>query len=1026
MDLKKLPFLPLHYFYVLFGKFQKGLFLFLFACVLGAGLWTLGGALWPEYFSLDLIEVTNTEVEKVPLETIQHNYRSFDFSLHAFRQWVNFTASPILPKAGGVFAFIFLQIIAWAALLSAASEIKSRWSYFFYFLYAIFLFSTDLFSYLIPQETLLKNLGNMEFMARSVKFLLALPPLILAFCFQLNILRWKLPWRLLIFTAWNLLLFSFPYFQGGWHTLHQITVQGYGYNFILTLLFLFFLGKEPTKILFASATNRPQRSSRIDYRIILGFCLVLLIIETFWLLEYVNFGILPNLKLGFRPIYLLVFSAILMVFTSQNHFHQVKDLFNTQHTYTFILLSWALIVLSFMGFQYSLGDPLLKFTIERAAVIFFLSMGLIHTLFVFSNHLPLLKEKINLYYLMANRGEKGKFDYYLIWTVGLVSIISAGGFENWKSWELFQHSYYISAGDQHLLRGESDQAQSFYELARGNSQISPKGNYNLASILVGNPYKTADAVRFYQDATRFIEFPYARINSAALLALNGQRADARTVLKDARNPDPYIENNLALLYLQDGLVDSAIVHFKEALRVNPELAAVHSNLSLTYLDQDFLNEAQQFIEAASESSIASQASRTNRLFFQLKHPELYLTPLVSKEENDLFFKYNQTLVELQSQPDSFDTQKIKGLLAESEMQSPELLLLDGIRLFRQDSIKYAMTRIDFINETYPNYAGEANYAMAISFYQQGVPEMALSYFKAAAKAGFVKANLHAAQMEIELGRADTANAHLSLLSVTHEELYEEVAKERAMLLLPYVQNDVFISKMANLEAFTFHDNILLGIYADSLNQYITALNAFRRAQQLDSMHIAPYLELGKIYNKYADSLAINNLEAGLQLTAGEAPQLLLELARAYLLQKQPEKAREIFEKIPPDTGMELEKLRFSGELALAQGDSAKAIEAFATLHVQHTLDKKAILQLSKIFRHQENYEAGNALITEALENNTENAEYWYYYAVFSKAWNLAEDAGFGAVKAIELSYLPKRKKEIQQEFSKEIRLVTSQ
>ncbi len=1026
MDLKKLPFLPLHYFYVLFEKFQKGLFIFLLACVLGAGIWTLVGAIWPEYTALELIEIPQTDVEKVPLHQVEHNYRSFDFSINAFRQWVTFSASPILPKASGIIIFSLLQIIGWSVWLAAASEIQSRGSYVFYILYALFLYASNLFSFLIPDEVLLNSLGNIEFLARTVKFLLALPPLILAYCFQLKIISGKFSLRLLLFIAWHLALFAFPYFLGGWQALHEISVQEYGFHFLFALLFLFFIGKEPTKILFAAATNRKQRNTRVDYRLIIGFCLILLVVEFFWLIEYVNFGLLKDVKLGFRPIYLLVLSAILMVFTSQNHYHQVKGIFSTQANFTFLLLSWTIIVLSFIGYQYSLGDPLFKFTLERAAVIFFLSMGLFHTLFVLSNHLPLLKGKVNLYYIMTHRGPKGKFDYYVIWTAGIVSIISAGGYENWKSWDLFQHSYYVNAGDQELIQGKSNEAQEYYLLARGNSQVSPKANYNLASILLANPYKTADAVQYYQDASRIIDFPYARINAASLLALNSQVRDARTILQGARENNPYVENNLAILFLQEEQVDSAIVHFKKALLANPEISAIYSNLGMTYLDEEFLTEAQQFIQAANESSIESTSSRTNQLFFQLKHPDLYFLPLADQPIDDLFFSYNKVLNKLKNAPSQFDTKEIRGLLEESQLQSPELLLLDGIRLFYQDSIKYATTRIDFINSNYPSHAADANYLLALGFYERGVPEMALKYFNRAGEAGFAKAYLHAAQMEIELGRADSANVHLSYLSVTEEELYEEIAKERAMLLLPYVQNDVFASKMANLDELSFQENILLGMYSDSLNQYITALNAFRNAQQIDSAHIAPYLELGRIYNKYQDSLAINNLEAGLQLTDANDPDLLLELSRAYLLQKQMNKAEELFQTLPVDTSLNIERLRLTGELALAKGDTVAAIKSFATIHGEDKLDQKAILELCKIFAMQKNYDAGNALITEALEDNTENAEFWYFYAVFSKAWDLEEDTGFGAMKALELTYSSDRKKEISKEFSKEIRILRSQ
>ncbi|MEM7383804.1 MAG: hypothetical protein AAF514_02570, partial [Verrucomicrobiota bacterium] len=69
---------------------------------------------------------------------------------------------------------------------------------------------------------------------------------------------------------------------------------------------------------------------------------------------------------------------------------------------------------------------------------------------------------------------------------------------------------------------------------------------------------------------------------------------------------------------------------------------------------------------------------------------------------------------------------------------------------------------------------------------------------------------------------------------------------------------------------------------------------------------------------------------------------------------------------------------------------------------------------------------GNLLITSALEYNTENSKLWYFYAIFSRRWNLLEDAGFGALKAIELEYNPKQKSAIRKEFAREIQLVTTQ
>jgi len=92
----------------------------------------------------------------------------------------------------------------------------------------------------------------------------------------------------------------------------------------------------------------------------------------------------------------------------------------------------------------------------------------------------------------------------------------------------------------------------------------------------------------------------------------------------------------------------------------------------------------------------------------------------------------------------------------------------------------------------------------------------------------------------------------------------------------------------------------------------------------------------------------------------------------------------------------------------------------ATAYDLQPLDQEVIASLCQIYRSQKNTDAGNQLITTALSLNTENADFWYYYAVFSAAWGQTRDAGYGALRAIELTDDAAFKREIQEEFQNEI------
>ncbi|MCB0837805.1 MAG: tetratricopeptide repeat protein [Bacteroidetes bacterium] len=1013
MDLKRLPYLPLHFFYYQFSDAKKRMFLILLGFLLITGAMISFAYFNPYFWSLDIKEVADTSVEEVVVGQVEHNYRTFDLSLNAFRQWINYSAGPLLPAAFPLIVFFFMQIAGWSGLIATATEIKSRWIYFFYFLFILFIHFTDVAVIILPDSV---------WGARLLEFGIILGFLGMAHVFQMNILRWNVWSRFLVFTGISLIVFGIPFFRNGWEIWHKMSGELYTYLIILTILFLYFIGKEPTNLLVFSATNRQVPQTRLHPRLLLILMIVYLLVVFVMLDEYLNFGLLP-FSLGLKPTYLIIISLIFTAFTSQNHYHQVKTIFFSLSSFTFSILSWAIIVGSFIFFNYSVGDEIFILAIERIAITFFFAIGLIHTIFVWGNHRELLAKRVNLYYLMT---QGPRVNFYVVWLVGLVAMLAAEGREGWKSINLLSHTLANHQADQAMLTGDGERATEAYRIASLQSPGSIKANFNLASLYVGVPDKLADAVFHYQQATSVRDFPPARINAASLFAFNNQAKEAQQVLEAGlkkESPDPYLVNNLGMMYLNSGSPDSAIVFLKRALLADLNIAAIYSNLAFIYHDHNRPEQARKFFDLAIKARKQDDATKANYLFYKLASGQSQESHQFEKAA-DYFTSYNQILHQFAGGMDQVDRVKLQSLIQDD--QSPDASILNAYLRFQQDSIVHAVSTVNYLLKSYPAYGAKASYLIATAFYQRNVPEMAREYFRKAGEAGKPIGFLDEARMDIDLGRADTANLKLSFFRAEHEEYWEATSKELAMLLKAYGQ-DVYAQTEWDVNALSFNEKVRIGKYADSLNHFVNALEAFRAVQMMDSGSVVPYLELGKIYNKYRDTLAIENLSYGLQLIDSVHPELNIELARAQLYAGNTDLAENTLNRVSDEKPSIAEKrLKVKAELALAKQDTSQAIVLLDSLVKKNIMATEAIIDLANLYHETGNNDAGNLLITQALEINQENADLWYYYAVFSKSWSLFEDAGYGALKAISLTDDPRAKREINAEFAEEIKIVTTQ
>lgn len=1020
MDFKRLPFLPLHFFYFELGHDVKRWFWVALTTVVlaaGFGFFAIEN---PTYWSLEVQEVGDFQEDVVNLSEVSKDYRTYAFSAHAYTQDVSFSAGAVLADEIPTYLFWLLQLLGWTFVLTATSLIRSRWSFLFYFIFILFIHFSGLGGLLIPAL----GEGPLTYLA---DFLVVLPFLGLAYAFQINALKWRFSARFIVFF---LLLgggFLGVWLQHGWIGLHELATESYFVQVFLAIPFLFFISKEPTNFFMALANNRREPKHRLG----LGAILAIYIVWAFALFilvnEYFGLSFLPEgFSWGLKASHMMLFASIITVFTAQNHFHYVKTAFTSNMVYSFLLMGGAIICMSHIGLMGSQGDVSYIDSWDRLGAIFLFFVGIGHIAFILLNHWSLIREKTNLYFLLTM---STRYRFMIVWVLGLIGVVIMEGRTSWSMEHRVKHSYAMQHGDlaqltlmenpelsieeKQRLESKRNNAYKFasFEVVNSPKAYHNRAFYNLTSIDLLN-----ETINLYNQAS---SFPYATLNAANLYLVRQRPDMARDLLKKAWKQDrnPLLANNLGVLYAQDAEPDSAIKYYQEALLSDLNLSSAYSNLAHVYERYERPQEAEAFLTAAVTLKKPSDAALSNAIAYELKHG-LTVSPSeidLNKASYSLKFNY---LLRLLASGEKEEARKLIKTFKQEEI-SADAMILDAYLMFQQDSIEYAISKFEYVDQVFVGKQAESYYALALAYLERGVPEMAKLYFQKAGVEGMPEGYLYAAQMEMAMGQLDTAYAHLSKVRVDSEELWDETSKEIATLfLIVSFDNPVYAQTEFDLSKLTQEDFIRIGVLADSIHTYIPALENFRQAITLDSLDHRPYLEMSRIYNQYRDPLAIVNLGYGLQVAPND-PEMLLELSKAYFIQGNIDSATHIFGRIPAASNL-LKQNTFKAKLALAQQDTTAALELLEAAYQQMPLDQEVITTLARVYLAQGNYDAGNYLIGSALGLNTEDPDIWYYYAVFSREWGQARDAGFGALRAIELAENPDRKREIQQEFQTEI------
>lgn len=1007
MDLNRPPFLSLNFFWRQYDAAQRGLFILLMAASIVAGAFFLFAYEAPTFWSLQMEEATVYTPTDVEVQTITENYRSYPLEMPVWEGLTNYVTLPLLPHKVPVLLFTLLQLLFWVGFLTALSYVQSNWIFGGLLLFAIHTHLSQATTMLIDGPV------GYAFELGVLLLLLGIP-----YAFTAGWIKAGLWPRFILILLMLGGLWGTVIGLHGWQAAHAMAANAYVSQVFWAGFIIFFFALGPMNAILAGATNRRQKAARLSYPVILGLMIVWLFSAAFLLNEYLQLPFLLKGLGGIKPTYILIPMAIAAPFLAQNHFHFARKAISSQFVYTILILCASIFMLSHGALQSALGDFSAVNGFDRfvAGAIFFVGLG--QLCYILVNHKELLQHRINLYFVIPY-GPRVRF--FFVWAIAFAGWLIVESLGIWSGARLLRHSQQVRLADQEVMEGNITDAVTRYRYACDQVQNSTKAHFNQGTLLLA-PSSTAES---YDDRARealttlakLPRFPYAGMAIANLWSITGRNTRARNTLRDQFKvmPNAYVAANLSASYFYDTLPDSVIVWAKRAITLDPNLSPVFSNLGLLYDIQGESDVAKSFFEASLETPEVGTASNVNALAWQLKH-RLALSGLTTPDSTSRpELQYNYLLNQMVQGNIDQDLSDKAAALADREPNESNYLLDSWLR-FSQGKYDEAVSRLAFVKSQLSSQdQGKTSLMLALAYLNAGVPEMARTHFTDAYYAGIPWAGLAKAHMDLDLGRPDSAQIDLSLLRVTNESLWNPASKELALLLL--AQNEpIYAGTEYDLSRLTAHDWVKAGQYADSIKQFIPALENFRNAIKLDSGSAAPYLEMARIYNRYNDSAAIENARYGLSLFPNNN-HLRVSLAKAYFNKNNLQQASTLLDSIK---GLIAEADIVRGEVLLAKGDTAGARSVWESLHAEKPLYQPAILKLAALYRAQNDLEAGHTLISEALDLNTENAEIWYYYAAFFKAWSQSVDAGNGALRAIDLSTSNKRRQAIQEEFAAEI------
>jgi len=958
--------------------------------------------LWGREFPFDLHStwtlVSDDSVSDVVVQTVHKNYREMNLLAQAFLPFVQPTPSSIQIPGLWVGILAFFIAVGWSSILAACTRVEGFWGYTGLFLFACHLFLSRFATVWAGEDFQLAASGALIIVA-----------LIPAYLIQIRTLKLNLAGSFVLFFVFQLILYGVTYGIGGQTGMHETVGSPLVALFVVFFFGLLLMSKDLSALIVFAATNSRNPKRRLGYGMILLLLFALFLVCLLVFLQAYEF--LPRDVFYIRPVWLLVPAALVTVFTTQNAYHQIRDLMPAPLSYCLLLMGMAQISLALLLSGWVFAEHSLSYQLDRLVATAFLGVSFFFLVYVFGNLRQPLRKKWNAYYILMF---SKVFRFEAIWIIALSMLILVEGMYSWRSYYALVGASINLFADLEIAADKHDQALLWYDQTIGLLPHDIKANYNAANLFLStgsfynDPSQARVIVKYLEAADHQGQFPMATASQALFLQLAQQSQSARQLLRKRleKLKHPQLEAQLAALYYNNAEPDSAILYIKRSLAAEPHQAELFVNLSQVYLAYGKPKESEKYLEAAAALAPGNPFVLQAQYFMDLEK-RTHKVDLKSVKPNLIpsHFAANHNLAWLlfrEGMIEEADT--LAGSLLQ-QSAPPDLYLLRMSAQAQLDSIDNAISRYYWIGSSYSNLKGMAAHMLAIFYYQKGLPEMSAFLFHEAVEAGMEVDRVNEALMWADLGMHDKAYEQLAICKADFPVLSKMLDHEMALIDFAHGTDTRFL--FWDFRDMTYDEAMRGGIYGrQANNNLVPALKFFQPFVDKDSSLTAPYVEIGRIFVNLKDyETGILQYQYGLQRDAKNLP-LRSELTRAYFMSGNTQSGDSMLNILKKEQPKARDVLMIEAERLTAKNQAQAALKIYEQVLSANRFDKEATLRAAELYDRTKAFEAGMKTLGVALDHNKKNPEIWYYYGKFTYAFGLDADGIEALKQAQQLAFTP--------------------
>ncbi len=664
---------------------------------------------------------TNASLEALPVTIDSFNRGLYTFRVEAESMFIKefFQASEVKVNLWAAQLYFSFSIIAYIVALAVITCLSRTW-YFVGMLVFIFLLST-------------LNLDLLQLFGQQNKYPVAVIIGLYAalsyyfFSFNKNAL---LGTKILIIAALTAAIAVVIYFQKSEvYPLLSIVNLGLTIPILLTVLFIIINSFEVVMLFLniTAGTSSGMDKSRLRNFVIISLLyisnLVLLLLKKMtivdWDLVYINMFLLQ------------LISSILGIWGYKKRAVLNNSIIPFAPLGALLYLCYAIISLSTIAYAFITGnDPLVE-AFEYAILLSHVCFGLLFFLYVIINFSFLFGKNISVYEIVY---VPRRFPFFVVHSAGGLAAMSFIFKLNMYPYFLAMAGYFNLTGDYYQKLGDALLSKEYYFTGVGYDRQNQRSNYSLAT-LYGLELKQDKEQEFYAGALVKNPTNYTFINLANWYLKNDMLLQAMFTLQDglkAHPLDPYIANNLGLLYAHTNVTDSTYYYLQIASN-KVSSSAIPSNNFIYQLSSDNLLKAADSLVSKYEKGFDLKFQNNKVALYNLEHKKYnsssqFSVPMDTLSPFEYSYILNQGINEV-LQRKSNTNYVLDSIIKRSgnDIYSNSLTMLKSLKYYYTDNKQGGISTLQALYDVTTN----ANYAkiLAVWYYEQEAYNKAYEMFK---------------------------------------------------------------------------------------------------------------------------------------------------------------------------------------------------------------------------------------------------------------------------------------------------------